>query len=231
MFKILLNSIIISLLTINYSFADEKNERLEDISKNINIGFENSKNSEFVFYEKENINYEILYFFSYGCPHCYSFKEYMNEWQKNKKEDVNIHYIPVTFQTGWENLAKGYLIAKELNLNNFDETIFNYIHKDRQPIKDIIELRDFFIENYNIDSSVFNSIYNSIEMNIEIEKLNSITDNFDIMGTPSLLLITKKGHSYLTSPSIANGNLNMIFTIEYLMMKDRKNKTNKVISR
>lgn len=231
MFKVLLNAIIIILLAINYSFAEEKNERLENISKNINIGFENSKNSEFVFNEKENINYEILYFFSYGCQHCYSFKEYMKEWEKNKKEDINIHYIPVTFQNGWENLAKGYLISKDLNLNNFDETIFNYIHKDKKYIKDIVDLRNFFMENYNIDSSVFNSIYNSIEINIEIEKLNSITDNFDVMGTPSLLLITNKGHSYLTSPSIANGNLNMIFTIEYLIMKDRKNKTNKVISR
>lgn len=224
--KILLSLFMVLATIVNYSFAedklDEKQKRIKEISENINIGFENSKNSKFIFNEKESINYEIIYFFSYGCPHCYSFKDQMKEWNRNIKDDVSVHFIPVTFQKGWENLAKGYLIAKDLKLNNFDDTIFNHIHVQRKGIKNIVELRNFFVENYNVNTAVFNSVYNSIDMNVKIESLNKITDHFDIMGTPNLLLITKRGNSYLTSPSIANGNLNMIFTIEYLMMKDRK---------
>lgn len=230
MFKILLKLTIVIALTINFSFAENKDEvklkKIKELSEQINIGFENSKDTGFIFNEKENINYQIIYFFSYGCTHCYKFKDHMKEWQKNMKEDVSIHFVPVTFQKGWENLAKGYLISRDLKLNNFDDTIFNNIHQERNKINDIVDLRNFFIDNYNTDTSIFNSIYNSIEMNIKIESLNKITDEFEIMGTPNLLLITKRGNSYLTSPSIANGNLNMIFTMEYLMMKDRNIKKN-----
>lgn len=226
MFINIIKTVFLTLAFTSIAFANtqitNKEERIKEISKNINIGFENSKDSEFVFNEKENINYEVIYFFSYGCPHCYSFKNYLKEWEQNKKDDVNIHFIPATFQKGWENLAKGHIIAKDLRLNNFDETIFNYIHKDKNFIRNMDDLRTFFNDIYNVENSIFNSLYNSIEINMEIEKLNKITDDFEIMGTPTLLLITKKGHSYVTSPSIANGNLNMIFTMEYLMMKDRK---------
>lgn len=226
MFINIIKTIFLTLSFTSIAFANteitNKEERIKEISKNINIGFKNSKDSEFVFNEKENINYEVIYFFSYGCPHCYSFKNYLKEWKQNKKSDVNIHLIPATFQKGWENLAKGYIIAKDLRLNNFDETIFNYIHKDKNLIKNMDDLRTFFNDNYNVENSIFNSLYNSIEINMEVEKLNKITDEFEIMGTPTLLLITKKGHSYVTSPSIANSDLNMIFTMEYLIMKDRK---------
>lgn len=220
--------LILSLTVVaGISFGDEtinvqKEERIKEISKNINIGFENGKDSEFIFNEKSNINYQVIYFFSYGCPHCYKFRNYLKEWQINKKDDVSIHMLPVTFQNGWENLAKAYIIARDLNLNNFDETIFNYMHKDKNKISDSSDLREFFTDTYNIDSSIFNSLYNSLEINIEIEKLNKITDDFNVMGTPTLILITKKNHTYITSPSIADGNLNMIFTMEYLMMKDKK---------
>lgn len=226
MLKTFFNGLILTISLISISYAsetvEEKKERIQEIANSIQIGFENSIDTEFVFDEKDNINYQVIYFFSYGCPHCYNFKKYLEEWNKNKKEDVNIHYVPVTFQKGWENLAKGYLISKELKLNNFDNNIFNYIHRDENRINNMEDLRDFFNEIYNIESSIFNTLYNSIEVNMKIEEINKITDDFNIMGTPSLLLITKKGHSYLTSPSISQGDLSMIFTMEYLMMKDRK---------
>lgn len=200
----------------------DRASRIKAFAESVTIKFEQKDNRNFEFDEKENIEYEVLYFYSYSCPHCYEFKDYLNEWKKQKGNDVSLRYVPVSFQDNWEVTAKANIIAKQLKLNNFDQTIFDRIHKKGFKIKTMEDLRDFFYEEYSVNTSVFNSLYNSFETNLQLEKYTKLTDDLEIMATPSLVLITKDGKVFLTSPSIANGQSNAIFSIEYLMIKDRK---------
>lgn len=200
----------------------EKEERIRAFAQSINIDYEQKKDSPFVFDEKNTTNYEVLYFFSYSCPHCYEFKDYKNEWLKQKQDDVAFHAIPVSFQDNWEITAKGYIIAEQLKLNNFERTIYDRINRKGYKINKMDDLRDLMSEEYSIDSSVFNSLYNSLDTEIKLQKFTKITDDLEVMGTPSIVVITKNNKVYLTSPSIAKGTGNTIFTTEFLMMRDRK---------
>lgn len=200
----------------------EKEERIRAFAQSINIDYEQKKDSPFVFDEKDTTNYEVLYFFSYSCPHCYEFKDYKNEWLKQKQDDVAFHAIPVSFQDNWEITAKGYIIAEQLKLNNFERTIYDRINRKGYKINKMDDLRDLMSEEYSIDSSVFNSLYNSLDTEIKLQKFTKITDDLEVMGTPSIVVITKNNKVYLTSPSIAKGTGNTIFTTEFLMMRDRK---------
>lgn len=206
----------------------EQQSRMKAFADSITIQYNKKQDSEFVFPEKENINYEVIYFYSYACPHCYEFDSYVQEWKKQMKPDVSFRYLPVTFQKGWDVVAKGSIIADDLKLNNFSNNIYEYIHKKGYKITKMEELRDFFDEEYSVDSSVFNSLYNSVDVNVRIENYNTITDNFEVEGTPSLILITRDEKSYITSPSIAQGPVNAIFSLEYLMAKDRSEKAKEV---
>lgn len=217
----------VSFLSLANEQAISKEDSYKQMSKNVVIGYDMKQDRSFVFPERENINYQVLYFFSYGCPHCYEFKPYFSEWQKLSKEDVSVHYIPVSFQNGWENLAKGFIIANELKLNGFDDAIYEHIHKNKYKISTMDHLRSFFQEFYNVETNVFNALYNSIETNIKIEEYNKLTDDMEIMGTPNIVLITKENKVYLTSPERANNELNTIVTLELLIHKDRKMKNNK----
>lgn len=227
MLKKILPTLAICFLA-SISFANEqvtdksKEERIKSFASTVTINFEQKNDREFEFNEKDHIGYEVLYFYSYSCPHCYEFKDYLNEWKKQKGDDVSLHYIPVTFQDNWDITAKAYIIARQLKLNNFDRTIYDRIHKKGYKITSMEDLRDFFYEEYSINTSVFNSLYNGLETNMQIEKFNKLTDDLEIMATPSLVLITRDGRTFLTSPSIANGQANAIFSIEYLMIQDRK---------
>lgn len=227
----MLKKIFTALVLTGVSFFSLANEQVvskeasyKEMSKNVVIGYDLKDDRPFVFAEKEDINYQVLYFFSYGCPHCYEFKPYFNEWKKLAKEDVSVHYIPVSFQNGWENLAKGFIISNELRLNGFEDAIYEHIHKNKYKISTMDDLRSFFQEFYNIETNVFNALYNSIETNMKIEEYNKLTDDFEIMGTPNIILITKDNKVYLTSPERANNELNTIVTLELLIHKDRKSK-------
>ena len=205
----------------------EKEERIRAFAQSINIDYEQKKDSPFVFDEKDSTNYEVLYFFSYSCPHCYEFKDYKNEWLKQKQDDVAFHAIPVSFQDNWEITAKGHIIAEQLKLNNFEKTIYDRINRKGYKINKMDDLRDLMSEEYSIDSSVFNSLYNSLDTELKLEKYTKITDELEVMGTPSIVVITKNNKVYLTSPSIAKGTGNTIFSTEFLMMRDRKQQEGK----
>lgn len=224
MFKKVITTLLLASVSF-FSIADETKDNKTDYQKiadNIVIGYNVKQDHEFIFPEKESVNYEVIYFFSYGCPHCFEYKPYFQEWKNYKKDDVSVHYVPVSFQKGWENLAKAYIIADELKLKDFDNTIFEHIHKNKYRIANMSDLRDFFAEFYNVETNVFNLLYNSMETNAKIERYNKLADDFEIMGTPNVLLITKENQVYLTSPSKANNELNSVVTIEFLIKKDRK---------
>ena len=42
----------------------------------------------------DNGKVEVLEFFMYGCPHCYSFEPYLNKWKGSKPE--NVEFIRVS---------------------------------------------------------------------------------------------------------------------------------------
>lgn len=205
----------------------DKEERIRAFAQSINIDYEQKKDSPFLFDEKDTTNYEVLYFFSYSCPHCYEFKDYKNEWMKQKKEDVSFHAIPVSFNDKWDITAKGHIIAEQLKLNNFEKTIYDRINRKGYKINTMEDLRDFMSEEYSVDTSVFNSLYNSLDTELKLQQYTKITDNLEVMGTPSIVLITKSNQVYLTSPSIAKGAGNAIFSTEFLMMRDRKQQAEK----
>lgn len=205
----------------------DKEERIRAFAQSINIDYEQKKDSPFLFDEKDTTNYEVLYFFSYSCPHCYEFKDYKNEWMKQKKEDVAFHAIPVSFNDNWDITAKGHIIAEQLKLNNFEKTIYDRINRKGYKINTMENLRDFMSEEYSVDTSVFNSLYNSLDTELKLQQYTKITDDLEVMGTPSIVLITKSNQVYLTSPSIAKGAGNAIFSTEFLMMRDRKQQAEK----
>lgn len=200
----------------------DKQARLKAFADSVIVQYTKKQDSKFLFAEKPKVNFEVLYFYSNSCPHCYEFDPYVQNWKKQMRDDVSFHYIPVTFQNNWEVTAKGSLIAKDLKLNNFNNNIYEYIHKKGYRINKMEDLRDFFSDEYSIDTSVFNSLYNSVDINMRIEKYNKITDDFEVDGTPSLVLITKNKKTYITSPSSAQGPINAIFSLEYLMSNERK---------
>lgn len=205
----------------------DKEERIRAFAQSINIDYEQKKDSQFLFDEKDTTNYEVLYFFSYSCPHCYEFKDYKNEWMKQKKDDVSFHAIPVSFNENWDITAKGHIIAEQLKLNNFEKTIYDRINRKGYKINTMENLRDFMSEEYSVDTSVFNSLYNSLDTELKLQQYTKITDDLEVMGTPSIVLITKSNQVYLTSPSIAKGAGNAIFSTEFLMMRDRKQQAEK----
>ena len=44
---------------------------------------------------------EVLEFFWYGCPHCYSLHPHLKTWLANIPDDVSFQYVPAILRPNW----------------------------------------------------------------------------------------------------------------------------------
>jgi len=216
------------LLLSNHSFADTNKTVQEDkdmkaLSEKINVQFKkDDEKYSFLKNEKDNVKYEVIYFFSYGCPFCYHFDPLFDEWSNNVDSDTSVIKVPATFQEGWDVLASAYTIKEKLKLDkDFDSKIFGAIHEKKYDLRKFDALRSYFINNYNVDYTTFNKEYNSFSNVNKNTQYDKWADDLLVQGTPTVIIIKKDGTVFRTSPGMTGDDLSTIVSMEYILRQER----------
>jgi len=163
-------------------------------------------------------NIEVLEFFWYGCPHCYSLEPYLEKWQTSKADDVQLRRVPAILGKNWIPHAKAYFTAEKLGVvDKIHRPLFDAIHKEKQKIIDEKSLRDFFAK-MGVDADEFSRIYESSEISEKIQEAFILGQQYQITGVPAIIVNGK----YRTSTSMAGSNANLIEVINHLTDKERK---------
>lgn len=190
------------------------------ISQEIKISYEElGKTDAFVFGEKPGKEFEVLYFFSYSCPACYSSNDLINGWKKsNIDNSSNIEFrpIPVVFQDHWLFTSKAFFIANGLKIDIKDK-IYDYFHKQKKFIVDDETLIQFFKSEFSIDKSKITPFLKSSALLKSASQAMLIADDFKIMGTPSFVIIDKDKNVYKVDKSLISSHLELISTLTFLV--------------
>ncbi len=161
---------------------------------------------------------EVLEFFWYGCPHCYSFEPYLNEWKKTKPANVEFIRVPAIFRPDWEVQARAYYALSNMGvIDDIHEKIFAAIHKDKKRL-DKKELIVSFIEKNGVDKKKFLEEYSSFAVDGMVRKAKKKVKGYQLKGVPSVAVNGK----YLTSGSMAGSYDNMIKIMSHLIAKESK---------
>jgi thiol:disulfide interchange protein DsbA len=59
---------------------------------------------------------EIIEFFWYGCPHCYTFEPVLKKWLETLPANVEFIRQPAVFSSLWGKHAKAYFVAEALGV-------------------------------------------------------------------------------------------------------------------
>ena len=160
---------------------------------------------------------EVVEVFWYGCPHCYDFEPFLEDWLKNKPEDVEFKRMPGIFRESWVPHARAYYTALELGvLDAVHPAIFDAIHKKRQKLSSQSELRKLFAEN-GVDEDAFDNVYESEAVTDKVKRSLLMGRRYQIRGVPSIVVNGK----YLTGASIAGSFENMLKATDQLVDKER----------
>lgn len=159
---------------------------------------------------------EVLEFFWYGCPHCYSFEPYLNKWKTNKPENVEFVRVPATFQPLWVLHARAYYALQMLGVGEEIHTkFFSEIHNKKNYMKTFDALT-VFVQEYGVERSEFIDAMNSFTVETQIRKATKLVTDYKLSGVPAVAVNGK----YLISASMAGSYDNMIKIMSYLIEKE-----------
>ncbi len=159
---------------------------------------------------------EVLEFFWYGCPHCYSFEPYLGKWKSSKPDNVEFVRVPATFQPLWELHARAYYALQMLDVGEkIHPKFFSEVHNKKNYLKTLDSLAAF-VQKYGVERAEFIDAMNSFAVENNVRKARKLVEGYQLTGVPAVAVNGK----YLISASMAGSYDNMIKIIDFLIEKE-----------
>lgn len=161
---------------------------------------------------------EVVELFWYGCPHCHRFQPYIEQWLKQKPDNVVYIRMPAILRDDWSLHARAFYTAELLGvLDQIHPALFNAIHNEKRQLFSEQSLMAFFSE-HGVNKSDFTKTFHSFAVDSKVRRAKQMTRRYRTRGTPSVIINGK----YLSGPGKANGFLNLVKLIDYLVAKETK---------
>ncbi|HET9823012.1 MAG TPA: thiol:disulfide interchange protein DsbA/DsbL [Burkholderiaceae bacterium] len=161
---------------------------------------------------------DIVVFFSYGCPHCYSFEPMLEQWMKRLPADVAVRRVPAAFNGPFEGYAKLYLALEALGLaDTLSRRVFNAIHVQRQRLDKEADIAAFVQAN-GADGAKVVETMKSFGVATKLKQSRQLFDAYKIDGVPTLGIHGR----WFTSPALANGHDRALAVADVLIGRARK---------
>ena len=161
---------------------------------------------------------EVLEFFWYGCPHCFSFEPYVRSWKKSKPANVEFKRVPAMFRPEWEIQARAYYALSNMNIiEDIHGKIFAAVHKDKKRLNTLEAIADFVAKN-GVDKQRFKNEYNSFVVDGMVRKAKKKQKAYKIQGVPTVIVNGK----YTTGASMAGSYDKLIKVMDHLIQKESK---------
>ncbi len=163
---------------------------------------------------------EIIEFFWYGCPHCYSFEPVLANWLKTLPDNVEFIRQPAVFSSLWGKHAKAYFVAEALGVvDKVHEDFFDAIQNKKQKLTTEDQLAQFFIA-HGVDETEFHNTFNSFLIDAKLRQAKAMAPRYGITGVPAIIINGK----YKTNGPLAKSQKNMIEVMNRLIQQESQAK-------
>jgi thiol:disulfide interchange protein DsbA len=159
---------------------------------------------------------EVIEFFWYGCPHCYSFEPDLEKWVKSLPKNVEFIRQPAVFSDLWGKHAKAYYTAEALGVvDKIHADMFNAIQEKKQKLETEDELATFFAA-HGVKDSDFRATYNSFLVDAKVRQAAGMAARYGVTGVPAIIINGK----YRTNGTLTGSHEKMIEVMSQLIKKE-----------
>lgn len=161
---------------------------------------------------------DVIEFFSYGCPHCYTFEPMLEQWIKRLPPDVAFRRIPAAFNAPFEGYAKLFYALEAIGqADALHRRVFAAIHVQRQRLDKEADLAAFVNANGG-DGAKLVDAYKSFGVATKVRQAKQAFDAYKIDGVPTLGIHGR----WFTSGSLTGSNDKALAVADYLIQRARK---------
>jgi thiol:disulfide interchange protein DsbA len=159
---------------------------------------------------------EIIEFFWYGCPHCYSFEPLLEQWVKKLPKNVEFIRQPAVFSDLWGKHAKAYFTAEALGVvDKIHADFFDALQNKKQNLETEDQLAKFFVA-HGVNETEFHNAYNSFLVDAKTRQASTMAGRYGVTGVPAMIINGK----YRTNGPLAGSHEKMIEVMNQLIQKE-----------
>ena len=164
---------------------------------------------------------DVVEFFWYGCPHCYSFEPKVGAWAKALPSDVVFTKVPIAFQSqrvNFEGHQKLYYTLEALGkLDVAHIKVFEAMHKEKKQLGNDAQIFDF-AQSIGLNREQFANAFKSFGVNAKCAQAKALFEAYGADGVPTLGIDGK----FITSASIAGSEENALRVASALIQRQRQ---------
>ena len=129
---------------------------------------------------------EVLEFFWYGCPHCYTLEPLLEKWIARLPADVQFRRVPAVLNEGWAREAAVFYCFEALGvLDRLHRPFFDAIHRERLSTRDPVTLARW-LEKNGVDAKRYDEAFKSFGVQSKVRRATQLSAAYRIDGTPAL---------------------------------------------
>jgi thiol:disulfide interchange protein DsbA len=163
---------------------------------------------------------EVIDFFFYGCPFCNELRPILERWRKALPADVVFRRTPTVRRDTWVPLARTYYTLELLGeADRLHEEVYKGYHDEELSMSRPEVMADW-ARRHGIDRERWLTVYNSDEVTRLVEQARRMTQDYDIQGTPSVVINGR----YLTSSGMTDDVKLVVPVAEQLLRMVREQK-------
>jgi protein dithiol oxidoreductase (disulfide-forming) len=164
---------------------------------------------------------EVIEFFWYGCPHCYTLEPAVVSWTKKMPQDVVFKRVPALPSDSWGEGARMFYTLEAMGkLDEMHQKVFDAIHKQNVNMSNK-KLRDEWLQKNGIDPAKYAEVEKSFTVASKVNRAKQMTYAYRVESVPRVVVNGK----YVVTAEQAGGVDRVFQIVDQLIGMSRKEKT------
>ncbi len=160
---------------------------------------------------------EVLEFFWYGCPHCYTIEPLLDSWSRRLAPDVAFRKVHVGFSPVHQIHQRIFYALEEMGqLQAMHRKVFAAMHQQKRRLTSESDIAALMNEN-GIDPAKFLEVFKSFSVNTKAARARQITDAYKIDGVPAMGVQGR----FWTSGALTGSHERMLQVVDILIQRSR----------
>ncbi len=159
---------------------------------------------------------DVLGFFWFGCPHCYTLEPALKAWVAKLPADVAFRKVHVPWR---DQLQQLYYTLEALNKLVLIDRVFDAVHKDKVSLQNAQQMAEWMARQ-GVDAKSFQDAFDSFGVRTRMKRAAQLAEAYRLEGVPAIGVAGK----YLTAPSMAGSNQQALAVVDELLAIERRNR-------
>lgn len=131
----------------------------------------------------------VTEFFSYQCPHCFTFAKPFEVWAAGLPADVKADRAAVSIgRANWAATAQAFYALTALKaVPRIDDAFFGAIHRERRKLTDEASIATW-VAGQGIDRAAFEKVYRSFSVQLQTRRADEQSRKVKLPSVPSLVV-------------------------------------------